>query len=172
MADKTVASHGKDRGPASRSRADSGLSYASPMARVLIAFLWLSLSVLSACAKDDEDYIDEFVAAVTGDVTSERVDHVFNTYVDPDVEPVDVRVLEHNRLYGAGEGADMRKKAQEKLSRLNGSSLKILRRKVDIKDDRAYVDLQLFSREAMGNVRYDLRKHDKRWLLSKVAVNQ
>lgn len=142
------------------------------MLRLQMASLTLVLFVLFGCAKDDEDYIDDFVTAVTGDVTSERIDHVFNTYVDPDVEPIDVRVLEHNRVYGAGEAGEMRTKAQEKLGRLGGSSLKILRRKVEIKGERAYVDLQLFSREAMGNVRYDLRKHDKRWLLSKVAVNQ
>jgi len=142
------------------------------MQRAILTLTWLSALVLCGCAKDDADHIDDFVTAVTGEVTPERVDHVFGTYVDPDVEPVDVRVLEHNRLYASGEAINMRGKAREKLGRLEGSSLKVLRRKVEIKDGRAYVDLQLFSREAMGNVRYDLRKHGERWLLSKVAVNQ
>jgi hypothetical protein len=130
--------------------------------------LMLALLCLSACSKDDEDYIDEFVDAVTGEVSEGRVDHVFRTYIDVAREPLDVRVLGENHLYREEEADALEQRAKSRLSRLYGSSLRAVRKRIDIKGGEAFVELQLLSDQGMGVVRYELAKRDGRWLLGTV----
>jgi hypothetical protein len=129
----------------------------------------LALLILcSACSKDDSDLIDEFVDSVTGEVSDTRIEHVFRTYIDLAREPLDVRVLGENHLYQADEQSALAARAKSRLSRLNGTSLRALRRHIELKPPEALVDLQLLSDQGMGAVRYELMKREGRWLLSVV----
>jgi hypothetical protein len=129
----------------------------------------LALLILcSACSKDDSDLIDEFVDSVTGEVSDTRIEHVFRTYIDLAREPLDVRVLGENHLYQADEQSALAARAKSRLSRLNGTSLRALRRHIELKPPEALVDLQLLSDQGMGAVRYELVKREGRWLLSVV----
>ena len=131
---------------------------------------WIVAAMLftSACSKDDGDLIDEFVDSVTGEVNDARIEHVFRTYIDLDREPLDVRVLGENHLYRADEASALEQRAKSRLSRLNGTSLRAVRRHIEIKPPDAFVDLQLLSDQGMGGVRYELVKREGRWLLSVV----
>jgi hypothetical protein len=135
--------------------------------RALLPVLCFALLSL-ACGKDDRDYIDEFVASVTGEVNETRIEHVFRTYIDLAREPLDVRVMGENHLYRDDEAAALEKRSKSRLSSLYGTSLRALRKQIEIKPPDAFVDLQLLSDRGMGAVRYELAKRDGRWLLSVV----
>ncbi len=127
--------------------------------------------LLGACAEDDEDRIEAFIAAVTGEVTTERIDHVLNTYLALEQRPLSTTVLGDMRLYRAEDKPRLHDSVHQRLQRLLGSKVKILRRHVAIKDDKARVELQLFGDSVMGNVIYELSKLDKaRWVMSVVRV--
>jgi hypothetical protein len=130
--------------------------------------LLLAFVLASACSKDDEDYIGEFVEAVTGEVSEPRIEHVFRTYIDVTREPLDVRVLGENHLYREGEKATLEQRAKSRLSRLYGTSLRAVRKRIELKGGEAFVELQLLSDQGMGAVRYELAKRDGRWLLGTV----
>lgn len=132
--------------------------------------LMLFAVLATACEKDDEDLIDDFVAAVTGEVNQQRVEHVLATYVDPSAEELDVRVYGETRLYRAQDAAKLAEHARTRLTRLHGRSLNAVRRRIEIKGDQAFVELQLMGRDVLGNVRYELRKRGGRWLLGTVAL--
>lgn len=140
------------------------------MLHIRSALAILAALALVACGKDDEDRIDEFVEAVTGEVSEARVEHVLQTYLDLEAEPLDVRALGEGRVYRAEERERLVEQVRKKTQRLLGSSLKVLRKRIDLTGDEARVDLQLLGQNGIGEARYELKKHGERWLLSEVAV--
>jgi hypothetical protein len=126
----------------------------------------------SACGEDDEDRIDTFVEAVTGEVTSERVDHVLNTYLDLERRPLSTTVLGEMHLYRPEDESRLKQAVRSRLQRIFGTSLKTLRRHTELKGDKARVELQVLGDGMMGNVSYDLFKDDKRWLIAEVRVGR
>ena len=139
---------------------------------------WLRAAVLGtsllvgACRRDDAAKIDEFVAATTGELTHERVAKVLDTYVDLAQEPLDVRAFGETYVFEAGDRERLVAQADDKLSRLYGSKISVLRRNVDLEGEQARVRLETLNRNGMGAVRYELRKRGERWLLSSVAVER
>jgi hypothetical protein len=130
------------------------------------------LAMCVACAEDDADRIDAFVASVTGELTEERVAHVMKTYVDLDEEPIDVRAFGDGRLYRAEDQERFDHDADRRLGPLMGRSLNAVRKRIDIRGNEATVELQLLSRTMMGQVRYELVKRGKRWLIGTVYVTR
>lgn len=127
--------------------------------------------LLTACGEDDADRIDAFIAAVTGEVTTARIDHVLDTYLALDQRPLSTTVLGDMRLYREEDAATLREAVHRRLQRVLGSSLKVLRRHVDLRGTTARVELQLFGDNLMGNVVYELAKlDDKRWIITLVRV--
>lgn len=124
----------------------------------------------AACGTSDADRIDDFVKAVTGEVSSARIDQALTSYVDLNLQPLDVSVFGDPRGYGAEQRAKLGHDAHARLGSLFGNRLNVLRKRVEIRLPNAYVDLQLLGRGGMGNVRYTLVKHGERWLIAKVDV--
>jgi hypothetical protein len=140
--------------------------------RALAAATLLALTLVTACAEDDEDRIDAFVSAVTGEVSDERVAHVLDTYVDLGEEPLDVRAMGDSKLYRAEDQARFRSDAERRLASLSGRKLNAVRKRIEIKGEHASVELQLLSQTAMGQVRYELVKRGKRWLIGSLHVTR
>lgn len=132
--------------------------------------LFALFALVVACEKDDADHIDDFVAAVSGRVEPARIDHVLRTYVDLAAEPLDVRALGESRMYRAEDRARFEDDARRRLSRLEGRSLNVVRKRIEIDGNEARVELQLLGKDAMGNVRYTLNKRGGRWLIGSVVV--
>ena len=137
---------------------------------------WLLAALIAmlvcACGEDDEDRIDAFVESVTGELTSERVDHVLATYLDLQERPLSTTVLGETHLYRSEDEERLKELARSRLQRMFGTSLKPLRRQVEIKGETARVDLQLLGDGMMGNVSYRLYKEGKRWLISEVRISR
>jgi hypothetical protein len=144
--------------------------HGSRVARWLVALFIAALA--GGCGEDDEDRIDKFVEAVTGEMSSERVDHVLSTYLDLDDRPLSTTVFGDMHLYRAEDEQQLKQLARSRLQRISGSSLKALRRQVEIKGETARVDLQLLGDGMMGNVSYELYKRGERWFLSAVRITR
>ena len=129
-----------------------------------------TLALVSGCGEDDADRIDAFIEAVTGDVTTPRIDHVLTTYLALDERPLSATVLGDMRLYRAEDAQRLHDSVHARLQRLLGTSVKTLRRRVDIRGDSARVELQLLGPDLMGNVVYELTKREKRWFITLVRV--
>ena len=134
---------------------------------------WLAgvaFALLCACGTSDADRIDEFVKAVTGEVSTERIDRVLASYVDLEQQPLDVNVLGDLRGYDPAQRARLGQEAHSRLGFLVGKRLNVLRKQIAIDGTNARVELQLFGRDGMGNLRFALAKHGERWLISRLDV--
>jgi hypothetical protein len=139
----------------------------------VLAVLFASSCVLLACGESDEDRIDAFIAAVTGEVTPARIDHVLTTYVSLDDEPLSVSVFGQQSLYRATDGTRLAEDAHRRLGRVLGKSARILKRRVDLQGTHARVELQLIGDQMLGNVFYELEKRgDKRWVVSSARFGE
>jgi hypothetical protein len=130
------------------------------------------LAFTGSCAETDADRIDAFVSSVTGELTEDRVAHVLKTYVDLDAEELDVRALGDSHLYRAEDRERFEADVERRLGPLQGRSLNAVRKHIEIKADNATVELQMLSRTMMGQVRYELVKRGKRWLIGSVYVTR
>jgi hypothetical protein len=143
------------------------ISRAPLRVRGLIGVLAL---LCAACGTSDADRIDDFVKAVTGEVSAERIDQALASYVDLDLQPLDVSVLGDPRGYASEQRAKLAHDAHARLGFLFGKRLNVLRKRIEIRPPSAHVELQLLGREGMGNVRFTLAKHAERWLIAKVYI--
>jgi hypothetical protein len=136
---------------------------------------WLAgmlVLLCAACGTSDADRIDDFVKAVSGEVSAERIDQALASYVDLNLQPLDVSVFGDPRGYLSEQRAKLGHDAHARLGFLFGKRLNVLRKRVEIRPPSAHVELQLLGREGMGNVRYTLAKHAERWLIAKVSIGQ
>lgn len=134
---------------------------------LLPCVLWLG-----ACSESDEDRLEAFAKAVSGEVSADRVRQALTTYVDPATQPVIVTVFGTPKEYGQAEAAELTTTAQRRLARIMGASLRVMRRRIEVDGDRGRVELQLLSRAAAGHTRYKLRKHGERWLVAELDVTR
>lgn len=140
-------------------------------AALLPVLLLMVASSLFACGTTDADRIDEFVRAVTGDISRERVARALDTYVNLEQQSLVVSAFGDTRVYDRDSAATLKSEADRRLASLYGKTLSVLRRKVEIASGEAYVDLQLFGRQGMLSVRYVLVKRRREgWLLSELSV--
>jgi hypothetical protein len=126
----------------------------------------------AACGTSDADRIDDFVKAVTGEVSAERIDQALASYVDLDLSPLTVSVFGDERPYAPEQAAKLAHDAHARLAFLSGKRLNVLSRRIEISAPSARVELRLLGREGMGQVRYTLAKHGERWLIGKVDIGR
>lgn len=141
----------------------------SPRARWWVG---ATLALLCACSTSDADRIDEFVKAVTGEVTSARIDQALARYVDLERQPLEVSVFGDLRGYDQAQREKLSQDAHARLTFLLGKRLNVLRKQIAIDGTEARIELQLFGREGMGNLRYVLAKHGERWLIARLDLGR
>ncbi len=138
-----------------------GLIGAVALAGVVVAVDALSVT--------DEERIEEFVEAVTGEVRGSRIDHALR-YTNLAAEPVEVVVGDEPRRYEAGEEGDLSDEAHQVLAPLEGAEARLLQDAVVIEGDRARVALRVSTDEGVCDVQYLMRKHGDDWLVTRVRV--
>ena len=118
----------------------------------------------------DEERLEPFLDAVTGNVTPERVDAAL-AFTNPSRQPVEVHAMGATQLYE--DAATLRERAHEGLRPLQGESLRILGESMEVADDRATISVRFISsRAGMATATFDLRKRDDAWLLASVSVTR
>jgi hypothetical protein len=133
----------------------------------------VALALLAAaCGTSDADRIEDFVKAVTGEVSAERIDQALASHVDLSLSPLTVSVFGDARAYDPEQGTKLAQDAHARLAFLSGKRLNVLSRRIEINPPAARVELRLLGREGMGHVRYELTKHGERWLIGKVDIGR
>jgi hypothetical protein len=118
----------------------------------------------------DEERLEPFLDAVTGDVTPARIDAAL-AFTDPSREPVEVRALGTTVVYEDAESLSER--AHTALSALSGETLRILGESIEVEGERATISVRILSGQTgMVNVGFDLRKHGDDWLVRTVRVTR
>lgn len=118
----------------------------------------------------EEERLEAFVDAITGDVASERIDGALE-WVDPGREAVEVSAGRNRQLYEGGDGVELAAHARELLAPLEGSRAVLLQDSIDIEEDRARVAVRMRTSDGVVNVRFDMVRHDDGWLVRRVRVS-
>jgi len=115
----------------------------------------------------DEERLEQLVEDVTGPMDQERMTRALS-WTDPSVEPVEVVAFGNTEVYT--DGAELRARASQAVSRLSGDDLRVLRSSITVEGDVGTIALQLLSGRGMGNLEIRLRRHGDRWIVDRVRV--
>ncbi|MEM7436642.1 MAG: hypothetical protein AAF436_15915 [Myxococcota bacterium] len=135
----------------------------------------LSLVVGTAAAVDaavvtDRERMEAFVEAVTGEVSSRRIDSALQ-YADP--TRVSMDLVHHGRRhrYNDRNASKLQADAREALAPLAGSHVSLLQEDIHLDGESARIALRLRTPEGFANTVFDLRRENDEWLLRRVTVN-
>ena len=145
---------------------------------VAIFGLAVGLYVLvDALVISDEELIEKFIKDVTGSIEPGYVDRT-TSYVNFERLPLDVRVLMHEisfaGVYDASAADELKHIFSKNIGRFYGDELRVLGRTIDIKSDRADVEMTLLSARGMGRliVALKMRKLDQKWWVEAVEIHR
>jgi hypothetical protein len=127
-----------------------------------------ALLVGDALIVTDEEKLEGFVEAVTGEVSATRVGAALE-WVDPASAPVEITAWGDTRLYE--DAAELRERAQSALRPFHGERLRALRDSISVEDGTADVSLQLLSGRGLADIDFRLEERDGRWLVTRVRLH-
>ncbi len=137
---------------------------------LVLALLVGSIAMVAdALVVTDEERLEAFVDAVTGEVDTRRIDAALS-YVDPARVPVDITVGDDLRAYGEGQEVDLAERARATLAPFQGDDVRVVQEAIEIEGERALVALRIGTREGMADVQFRLVRRGDGWLVSRVRV--
>ena len=132
------------------------------------------VSGLGALALDwvivtDQERIEEFVEAVTGEVRGDRIDKALE-YVDVPRQSVEIVVDNQVRFYEGNVNTAVAEEARQTLAPFAGDNVRLLQDSIEVEEDHARVALRASTPEGVLDVQFRLIRHDDQWLVSRVRV--
>ncbi len=135
----------------------------------LVTLVALGLTY-DALVETDEERIEAFADAVTGEVTSEKIAEAL-AWCDTGRQPVEVYLMGESRLYESD--SDLADRARQGMSRFMGQDLRPLNRNVEVDGDRASLRVRVMNSQlGMVNAAFEFRKRGDEWLLSTVRITR
>ncbi len=136
-----------------------------------LGFLVTSVAlVVDALVVTDQERMEEFVQAVTGQISDDRIDNALE-YADPERVEMDLVQESRKRHYGSDNLADLRPTARQALAPLAGNNLRLIQKSISVDGNSARVALRVRTEAGLANTVFDLRRYDEDWLLRRVTVN-
>ena len=139
----------------------------------ILAFVSL-VAVLSfavdALVVTDQERMEEFVDAVTGQISDHRIDNALR-YADPERVEMELVNASRQRHYGSDDLADLRSTARQALAPLAGNNLRLIQKSISVDGNSARVALRVRTEAGLANTVFDLRRDKDDWLLRRVIVN-
>jgi hypothetical protein len=132
-------------------------------------------AIIAACdalITTDAERLDEFVDAVTGEVSTGRIDHALR-YADPGREPLEVVMVDDVEVYTEGDELALTERARDILAPFSGDDVRLVQEHVEIDESSgadARVALRLGTRAGIVDVTFQLRRHGDEWLVHRVRV--
>ena len=118
----------------------------------------------------EEERLEAFVEAVTGEVTSEKIDAALS-WIDTSRQPVEVYVMGQSDLYEDDD--TLRERARDSMRRFMGQDLRMLNETITVEDERATIRVRVLNDQlGMVTAEFDLRKREETWLVSAVRVTR
>lgn len=136
---------------------------------VLVGLVCSVAVVADALVVTDEERLDAFVDAVTGEVETRRIDAALS-HADPSRVPVEVVVGDDVHTYADGQEVDLAERTRRALTPLEDEHLRVLQEAVEVDGDRALVALRLRTRGGTADIQFRLVRRGDGWLVSRVRV--
>ena len=137
---------------------------------MIATFLVGSVAVVAdALVVTDQERLESFVDAVTGEVATRRIDAALG-YVDPARVPVEVMVGSDASFYDEGHEVDLAERTRDTLAPFAGDDVRLLQKAIEIEGDRALVALRISTREGTADVQFRMVRRGDGWLVSRVRV--
>ncbi|MGB5810760.1 MAG: hypothetical protein WBG86_09535 [Polyangiales bacterium] len=135
----------------------------------------LSLVVGAAAAVDaavvtDRERLEEFVDAVTGKVSENRIDNALR-YADPTRMTMDLVHNGRRHRYTDRNASKLKPDARKALAPLSDSHVSLLQENIHLEGERARIALRLRTPHGFANTVFDLSRENNDWLLRRVTVN-
>ncbi len=127
-------------------------------------------AVADALVVTEREQLESFADAVTGQVSSKRIDAALR-YADPSMEPIDVMSLDGRWSFDAENAARLAAKVRTTLAPLEGTTVRVVQKSVQIENGNGRVALRLSTSEGLVNVTFSLRRHENRWLVRRAVVS-
>lgn len=118
----------------------------------------------------DQERMEEFVEAVTGRVSGDRIGSALQ-YADPKRVEMDLVHASRKRHYGSNNVADLGPTARRALAPLAGNNLRLIQKSISVDGNHARVALRVRTEAGLANTVFDLRRYEDDWLLQRVVVN-
>lgn len=125
---------------------------------------------MDAAVVTDRERLEEFVEAVTGRVSEQRIDNALR-YADPGKVAMDLVHDGRRHRYDNRNASELKPDARKVLAPLAGSRVSLLQENIHLDGERARIALRLRTNEGFANTVFDLRRENDEWLLHRVTVN-
>jgi len=137
---------------------------------VILSIVVGAAAVVDAVVVTDREQMEQFVAAVTGKVSENRIDGALR-YADPSAVSMELVHDGRRHRYDDRNARDLMPDARRALATLEGSRLSLIQENIQVDGERARIALRLRTNAGLANTVFDLRRQDDRWLLRRVIVN-
>lgn len=138
-------------------------------AAVLAVCIGGVVAVADALVITDEERLETFVEALTGEVSPERIDDALS-YVNTDRVTLTLRSPNGTEVFEEGDGAALANLARRELASLEGSDATLIQDTIDIDGDRATVTIRARTRMGLVDANLQLEKVADRWLLTRAYI--
>jgi hypothetical protein len=134
----------------------------------LAVLLGLS-AVADALFVTDEERLEAFVDAISGDIETGRIDDALR-FVSTRHEEVALRAPGQNEWFGEGDDAELGALARERLAPHLGQALELVQHSVRVDEDAGHVGVRLRGPRGLMDVAFELRKHGERWYVRSARI--
>lgn len=127
------------------------------------------VTVADALVVTEEERLDRFVDTLDSGRPEHRIAESLR-WVDADRESVSIRIDGVDDHYGEGQDAELAATMRDALAPFASSRAEIVQRSISIEADEARIALRVRTLEGMTDAVFDLRRHDDRWLVSRIQT--
>lgn len=133
---------------------------------VVLATLLGIVAVADALVVTDEEKLEAFAFAVSGDVEVDRIDDALR-YVSTQHEELFLDAPGDRETYGEGEDAEIGARAREALTPYLGHELELVQHSVSVEGEEGHVAVRLRTPDRhLIDARFTLYKHGERWVVA------
>ncbi len=136
---------------------------------IAVAVLLGLSAVADALFVTDEERLEAFVDAISGDIETGRIDDALS-FISTRHEEVELRAPDQNEWFGEGDDAELGALARETLAPYLGQELELVQHSVRVQDDAGQVGVRLRGPRGLMDVTFELRKHGERWYLRSARI--
>lgn len=141
---------------------------------------WLSAAVLLTCIGSlaavadalvvtEEERIEEFVDALSGEVSTDAVDDAL-AFVDTDRVPLTLRTERRRERFEEGDSADLAELARDALRPLQGTDTTLIQSDVRVEGEIAFAAVRVRTERGLVDANFEFEKASGRWLLSEAYI--
>ncbi len=132
-------------------------------------FIGGAATVADAMVITDEEKLQTFLDEVTRSGGGDRVGSALH-FADPNREPVAVAVAGGVQHFEEGQEVELEGALRDALDAFGAAELEPVQQDVELSGEEARVAVRVRTDAGLTDAQFELRRHEDRWLLRRVAV--